>query len=294
MIENPIAKKLLIKSGHTVLLINAPQGIDVLLGDPLRKLYQYDSLGQFDVVVLFAHNLAEVDNFALKALKNLKENTVFWATYPKGSSKIKTDINRDKGWEILEKAGYEGVSIVSMNETWSALRFMQAGKTISSRKARETRNQKKYQFTGVLIDAGGGGVFVDFPYSVEEEFGVKGQVKIKCTIDGEPYKGSLANMGGVCHILIVLKAIREKIGKQVGDSVKVVLEQDSEDRVVIVPAELQTLLNQNLKASKFFEKLSYTHRKEYVRWIEEAKRPETRAIRLEKTIQMLLKEMKTK
>lgn len=71
-----------------------------------------------------------------------------------------------------------------------------------------------------------GGAYVRFPYDIRKEFG-KGRVKAEITFDGEPYSGSVVNMGvknedgSVCYIIGVRKDIREKIGKQPGDSVNV-------------------------------------------------------------------------
>jgi hypothetical protein len=149
-----------------------------------------------------------------------------------------------------------------------------------------TKTSRTQKFKAELQSAGGGGVFVCVPFDVQEVFGTRARVPVKATIDGEPYCGSLAPMGGG-HMMGVLKAIREKIGKQVGDTVHIVLEQDTEERTVEVPADLQKALNKNKTAKTFFEKLAYTHRKEYVKWIEEAKKEETRARRIEKTIEML-------
>ena len=94
----------------------------------------------------------------------------------------------------------------------------------------------------------------------------KGQVKIKCTIEGHPYRGSIANMGSG-HCLIVLKSIRQAIGKQIGDTVTVVIQKDDEERIVIVPDDFQNALNSNPVALANFNKFSYTNRKEYVAWI---------------------------
>lgn len=148
---------------------------------------------------------------------------------------------------------------------------------------------QKIEFDALLVPAGdGGGVYAEIPFSVEEKFGVKGQLKVITTIDGEPYRGSLANMGGGCHVLGVLKAIREKIGKQVGDTVHIVLEKDTAERVVEAPPALQQLLDKNGQAKQFFDSLSFTNRKEYARWISEAKREETLQKRLESTLDKLL------
>lgn len=129
--------------------------------------------------------------------------------------------------------------------------------------------------------------YVDIPFNVEEEYGKKGQVKILATIDGIPYRGSLAKMGSPNHILIVLKAIREKLGKTHGDVVSITLQQDTAPREVAVPEELQMLLNAEPKAKEFFEGLAYTYKKEYVKWVTSAKREETRQRRLAQTIEKL-------
>lgn len=129
---------------------------------------------------------------------------------------------------------------------------------------------------------------INFPYDVEKLYGTRGQVKVKVTYDGVPYRGSLAKIGHHCHFLLVRKDIRKQIGKNAGDKVWVTVQRDTEERIVEVPEDLAALLAQNPEAKASFDKLSYTHRKEYVQWIAEAKRPETRQNRLLKTNEMLL------
>lgn len=145
---------------------------------------------------------------------------------------------------------------------------------------------KEYRFTGELIDAGGGGVFIPFPYDAKKEFG-KGRVPIRCKIDSEPYRGTMVKYGTPFHIIIVLKAIREKIKKSAGDKVKVWLVEDTEERTIEVPADFKKLLKKN-KAEQRFNKMSYTHRKEWMLWINDAKKEETRLRRMEKAIDKLL------
>jgi len=89
-----------------------------------------------------------------------------------------------------------------------------------------------------------------------------------------------------------LKAIRAETGKDIGDSLQVVLWKDEAERTVEVPEDLAALMKKE-KLLPFFEKLSYTHRKEYCRWITEAKKPETRARRLEKSVEMMRSGVKT-
>ncbi len=145
---------------------------------------------------------------------------------------------------------------------------------------------KEKKFTATIRSAGGGGCYVEIPFDVEETFGAK-RVKVQATIDGELYRGTLVRMGGPTHILVVLKAIREKIGKGVGESVRVVIREDTEPRVVTVPDDLQSALHQSQVAADRFAALSYTHQREYVQWIEEAKRQQTRQRRIATTIDRL-------
>jgi len=91
-------------------------------------------------------------------------------------------------------------------------------------------NAKLYEYDAVIQHSviGKGGAYVPFPYNVREEFG-KGRVKVHATFDNEPYDGSIVNMGlknadgSACYIIGILKAIRKKIGKQAGDTIKVTI-----------------------------------------------------------------------
>ena len=144
----------------------------------------------------------------------------------------------------------------------------------------------KHTFRAVIHGAGGGGAFVEVPFDVEAAFGKK-RVRIVASIDGEPYRGSLVRMGGDCHMLLVLKEIRAKIGKQVGDEVDVIVEEDRDPRVVEIPPDFAVALEAEPEARAFFQTLAYTHQREYVKAIEDAKRAETRRSRIEKTMTML-------
>ena len=142
------------------------------------------------------------------------------------------------------------------------------------------------EFWAVIEDAGGGGAFVTVPFDVEAAFGKK-RVKIKATIDGIPYRGSIVRMGTPCHMLPVLKEIREKIGKGPGDQVHVIAQEDMGPRLVEVPEDLRQALDAEPDAGRFFDGLSYTHQREYVKWVTEAKRPETRQNRILKAMNLL-------
>jgi|SRR6266487_506627 len=151
---------------------------------------------------------------------------------------------------------------------------------------------KKYKFKASIEAGDGGGAYVLFPYDTEKEFGTKGKVPVTATFNGVPYTGSLIKYGQPQHMLGVVKAIREQIGKGPGDVIEIVLWRDEEVRTLEVPAQFKKLLEKE-GLLRFFEKLSFTHRKEYCRWITEAKKEETRLKRLEKAIEMLRKGVKT-
>lgn len=96
-------------------------------------------------------------------------------------------------------------------------------------KESEAMNSKRYEFDGVIKKVEDkDGAYIIFPYDVRTEFG-KGRVKVHATFDGEPYDGSLVNMGikneddSICYIIGIRKDIRSKIGKQPGDHVHVTI-----------------------------------------------------------------------
>ena len=150
---------------------------------------------------------------------------------------------------------------------------------------------KTYKFTA-RIEEIKGNPCIFFPYDVEAEFGTRGRVPVKVTYDGVPYTGSMIKYGAPQHMLPVLNAIREQIGKGPGDTVEITLAKDESERTVELPEEFQKLLKKE-KLLAVFEKLSFTHRKEYVRWITEARKEETRQRRIAKAVEMLHNGVKT-
>ncbi len=147
-------------------------------------------------------------------------------------------------------------------------------------------------FTAMINGEGSGGAFVTLPFDVEAIFGSK-RPKVSVTFDGVPYRGTAVRMGSSDHCLIVRKDIREQIGKQPDDEVEVTVELDTEPRIVEMPEEFGKALRPFPEARAFFDRLSYTHQKEYVRWITEARREETRERRIAKGVEMLRSKVKT-
>jgi len=145
---------------------------------------------------------------------------------------------------------------------------------------------KTYSFKAVIQDAGNGGAFVTVPFDVEEAFGKK-RVRVNATLAGQPYRGLMTRMGSEDHILIVVKEIREKAGVTFGDEIEITVEEDTEPRVVVIPEDVQDALSKHPEVGEFFDKLAYSHRKEYMFWISSAKRAETRQKRIVKMIELL-------
>ncbi len=151
---------------------------------------------------------------------------------------------------------------------------------------------EKHQFRAVIQNEGSGGAFVTVPFDAEKVFGRK-RIKVKASIDGEPYRGSLVRMGGEQYLLLVLKEIRQKVGKSFGDEVSVIVEEDLEPRIVELPPDLQQALDEHPGELAYFQQLSYTHQREYVQWVTQAKRTETRLGRIQRMIEMLQQHSKT-
>ena len=92
-------------------------------------------------------------------------------------------------------------------------------------------NSKIYEYDSLIYEADQkGGAYVIFPYDIRKEFG-KGRVKVHAAFDGEPYDGSIVNMGvknedgSICYLIGIRKDIRSKIGKQPGDRVRVTVRE---------------------------------------------------------------------
>src|SRR5574341_538788 len=147
---------------------------------------------------------------------------------------------------------------------------------------------QKHTFTATIQNAGGGGAFVEVPFDVEAAFGSK-KPKVKALIEGVPYRGTLTRMGGPNHMLIILKGIREQIGKTFGDEIEVTVEPDTEPRVAEIPTELAKAFKKEKAAEAYFNSLAFSHKHEYVNYIMEAKKEETRLRRVSQTIELLKK-----
>jgi hypothetical protein len=140
------------------------------------------------------------------------------------------------------------------------------------------------RFEGMVEAADRGGHLVEIPLDVPELFGAK-RAPVRGTVNGAPFRSRVAVYGGR-YLLGLNRELREAAGVGgPGDTVTVELELDDEPRTVEVPDDLRAALDDELRV--LFESLSYTHRREYVRWIEEAKREETRRRRVVRAVELL-------
>jgi hypothetical protein len=211
--SSELAKKLRLNHCKHACILGAPEGyLDKLnpLPESVDVTQQAQSAKAYDFVQLFVRSIAEVESLAPQAIAAVTDEGMLWLVYPKQSGKIKTDINRDAGWETVKKLGFEGVALISIDETWSSMRFRPSKQVKSPRSAR-----------------------------------------IAAT----------------------------------GSAVKTSSTQA--DRVIVVPDDLMEAFKNSPAAASFFDSLAYTHRKEYVRWITDAKREETRNARVAKTVDKL-------
>ena len=126
---SPLAKKLLIKPNQSIMVMNAPAGyLDKLRPLPAgaRLLDRADT--PVDFIQFFVKDSQELEKNAPVVIKAVKEDGLLWVCYPKGSSKVKTDLNRDILWAAMAKFGLAGVSMVSLDEVWSAMRLRPAAR----------------------------------------------------------------------------------------------------------------------------------------------------------------------
>ena len=140
----------------------------------------------------------------------------------------------------------------------------------------------RHEFEATIAEADRGGAYVTVPPDVVTALGGRRRTPDVATFDGVEYRGSVVAMGRGM-VIGVLKQIRTRLGKQPGDTLTVTLMVDDKPRRIDVPADLRAALAEARLQSRF-DALSYSHRREYVQWIEQAKRPATRQRRVEQTV----------
>jgi hypothetical protein len=204
--KKELLKKLRIKPDMKYAVFNKPADFPGLLGKDAHIKNQKGKY--FDALVLFVYSSEDLLAYLKKILPVISPATIFWISYPKKTSGITSDLNRNILWQSMSKYGYRAVSQISLDTRWSALWFKPRDKVIS---------------------------------------------KIIST-----------------------------------PSVDLI------NRKVKIPQELKPIFRKNKKAEEFFKSLSFTHKKEYIIWIESAKKTESRTARIAKTVEMLNERIKSR
>jgi hypothetical protein len=123
---NPLGKKLQLKPGYRCKLLNAPAGYADRL-QPLPEGAALDGGESHDFIQLFVRDSSELEELTAEAARSLKPDGLLWVCYPKGGAKAGTDLNRDVLWQLMSDRGLIGVTLVAIDETWSAMRFRPGG-----------------------------------------------------------------------------------------------------------------------------------------------------------------------
>lgn len=208
MAENPLLKKLRLKPGNRVLLLHAePIWESIFLPE---NAVENTPEGTYDFILFFAPDKATLDELAPVVRQAATPETIVWAAFYKGTSKVHTDLTRDKGWESMPSADWQFLTLVSLDEQWSAFGFRLAGIKVT---------------------------------------------KSRRTLQNAPSEAKPANPF-----------------------------IDSVNKIVELPEDLAEALAQNEVAATQYDKLAFSHRKEYVLWVTEAKRTETREKRIRETL----------
>jgi hypothetical protein len=169
---------------------------------------------KIDFALVFAINTNQLNNILKEVIPCLNAEGKLWVAFPKATSKISSDLNRECNWEVLCQNHYENIEQITLDHVWSATRF------------------KKAQVVAAV-----------------EECESKKAVDIKAV--------------------------------------------DFDKNLVVAPVELQKIFTRHKKARDVFQNLSAINQKEFVEWIEGAKRQDTRTRRLEATVEKLLAGKKT-
>src|SRR5262249_55164659 len=121
MTDKPLGKKMKLKPGQHAAIINAPYGYLDRWQPVPEDVEVMEQLGQsFDWVQLFVKNQAELEQVIAQVRAALKPSGTLWITFPKGTSKIQTDLTRDKGWDALRSLDLKWINLISVDDTCSA------------------------------------------------------------------------------------------------------------------------------------------------------------------------------
>jgi uncharacterized protein YdeI (YjbR/CyaY-like superfamily) len=207
-----ILEKLQLKEEKNLLIQGLPSSVEKQFAKLSynKNLTPLLKTRKIDFALIFAINQLQLNNILKEVFSALHPESKLWIAYPKTTSKIVSDLNRDASWEILSKNDYEAVRQVTLDHVWTAMRF---------KKLDQIPNRNR--------------TFVEF------------------------------------------KSANIKV-------------DDFEKRLIALPIELDKLFGAHEEAREFFISLSILNQKEYLSWIQGAKKEETKQKRLESTLEKLL------
>ncbi|MEY4052631.1 MAG: hypothetical protein EB092_02520 [Chitinophagia bacterium] len=207
-----ILEKLQLKEEKNILIQGLPSSVEKQFAKLSynKNLTPLLKTRKIDFALIFAINQLQLNNILKEVFPALHPESKLWIAYPKTTSKIVSDLNRDASWEILSKNEFEAVRQITLDHVWTAMRF---------KKLDQIPNRNR--------------TFVEF------------------------------------------KAADIKV-------------DDFEKRLIALPIELDKLFGAHEEAREFFVSLSILNQKEYLSWIQGAKKEETKQKRLESTLEKLL------
>lgn len=132
------AQKLKIKEGNIIFTINAPSDYKKSIGLLPTEVKITDGGKNANQVHWFVKDKAQMEKELKKVLQWVKNNVICWIFYPKGTSKIQTDLTRDKGWDELLKHDMQWISLISFDDTWSAFGMRQKTEADKKKDAKPT------------------------------------------------------------------------------------------------------------------------------------------------------------
>jgi len=148
----------------------------------------------------------------------------------------------------------------------------------------------RIEFDAELLPTGpkGAWLYFEIPRALSERFPIRGLVKVTGSVNGHPLeRTSLMPDGKGSHCLGIRKPMHQALGLKAGETVRVVLQEDTAPREVEVPEALAEALAAKPAVKAIYDAMAFTHRKEYARWVAEAKKPETRDRRVKKALEMI-------
>jgi len=123
---NTVLKKLRYKNQNPVLVINAPAQIMPILND-FDSAIHHEARQSYDFILCFSETMAEGAIIAARVVKHLNHDGLLWFCYPKGTSvNYRSDINRERAWNLFKVLGFRPVAQIAVDDDWSALRFREA------------------------------------------------------------------------------------------------------------------------------------------------------------------------